>query len=125
MSSLLANERVVKNLHPQDYDNGRINSLAFNPSKSHDFRLSLDRLSLTTAIEAHNRHKLEGLSTVGVCGVYVADFNFQSINCFEDEIPKNPAHCFADFSSFGPSDRKRKARELANKSASYGLDYFP
>ncbi|WP_309668081.1 hypothetical protein [Tabrizicola sp.] len=125
MSSLAVAERVVRNLHPLDYDNGRISSSAFNPSASHGFKLSLDRLMLTSANDAYDRHKNSGLATVGVCGVLVEDFNFQSINCFEDKLPTNPAHCFADFSPFGTSDRKRKARELANKSALYGLDYVP
>jgi hypothetical protein len=125
MSSFSASERLLRNLHPFDLDNGRINSSAFNPSESHDFKLSLDRLSLSSAEQTYQRHISLGLSSIAVCGVKVSDFTLEAINCYDDPLPDNSAHVFADFSPFGTGARRKKARRLADKARDYGLDFEP
>lgn len=125
MTSMPVTERLLRNLHPQDFDNGRINSTTFNPSESHDFRLSLDKASVSSAEQTYTRHIGLGLSSVAVCGVHVSDFTLQSVSCYDDPLPDNPAHVLADYSPFGTSARKRIARRLADRAMTYGLDYQP
>ena len=118
-------ERLFKNLHPMDYDNGRISSTAFNPSSSHSFKLSVDRGALSSAKESFERHLGNGLVSIGVCGVLAHDFAYLSITCICDPILGNSAHALADFGPFAKGDRKRKARLLANLANEYGWDYTP
>lgn len=126
MSSLLSGEeRLLRNVHPNDFDNGRINSSCFDPSAGHQFKLSLDREILCSAKSAHLRHIEAGLASVGVYGLLCSDFNLQSISCYSDPLPTNPAHALADFSSFGSNARRRKARILANIASAGGALYSP
>ena len=123
--SIPASERLFHNLHPTDYDNGRINSSAFNPSENHDFRLSVDRSSVHDAETSFTVFTARGNSSVGVCGVNCEDFMLESIACEPDVLPDNPAHALADYTPHGVNQRKQKAKRLAKKAKDYGLDYCP
>lgn len=120
-----ASERLFRNLHPDDFDNGRINSSAFNPSPNHDFKLSTDRSSMVAAQESFNLFVSSGHETIGVCGVTCDDFVCESIACSPDPIPNNPAHALADYSPHGASQRRKKGRKLAKRALEYGFDFLP
>ena len=124
-SPIDSSERLLRNIHPDDFDNGKINSSVFNPSESHDFKLSVDRNGMTTPSDTYNRHLGAGLESIGVCGVHARDFLLESIACAPDPIIGNPAHAFADFSAHGLSQRRKKARRLATTALNYGFDYSP
>ncbi|WP_209505727.1 MULTISPECIES: hypothetical protein [unclassified Ruegeria] len=120
-----SDERLFHNLHPTDYDNGRVNSSAFNPSENHEYKLSVDRSSIHDAERSFSIFTSRGNKSVGVCGVMCADFSGEEIICFPDEVDDNPAHALADYSPHGVSQRKKKAKRLAKKAGSYGLDFQP
>lgn len=123
--SIPGDERLFHNLHPTDYDNGRINSSAFNPSESHGFKLSVDRSSIHDARTCFDVFTSKGFLSLGVCGVMCEDFGAEGIDCTSDELPDNAAHALADYSPHGVSQRKKKAKTLAKKALVYGLDYEP
>lgn len=118
-------EELFRNIHPLDYDNGRINSSAFNPSEAHDYMLSVDRASLSKPSECYERHVKNQLQSIGVFCVLKKDFSEESIPTRPDPIKENPAHSLADFNSHGLNQRKKKARRLANKALGYGLKFKP
>ena len=113
---ILGSERLLRNVHPLHYDNGRFYSAAFNPSQDHDYKLSVDRMVLSSPKASYDRHVGLGLSSIGVCGVFCSDFVTESVSCYEDALPTNAAHALADFSPFSQSDRKKKAREIAKRA---------
>lgn len=123
--SISRDERLFRNLHPMDFDNGRINSSAFNPSVGHDFRLSVDRSAIHDAKTCFDLFTGRGNSSIGVCGVVCDDFNSVDVKCLPDTLPDNAAHALADFSPHGTSQRRQKAKKLAKKALEYGLDYQP
>jgi hypothetical protein len=126
MSSMIsAEERLLRNIHPNDIDNGRINSSCFDPSVSHGFKLSLDREALCRPEASFIRHTSSGLASVGVYGVQCSDFRVQSIPCFSDPLSSNNAHALADYSAFGSSARKKKARIIADIARNGGPLYSP
>lgn len=118
-------EELLRNIHPLDYDNGRINSSAFNPSEAHDFLLSVDRSSISEPVECYTRHKENLLESIGVFSVFKRDFSEESIPANSDPIQGNPAHALADFNAHGKNQRKKKARRLAAKAVSYGVKFKP
>lgn len=118
-------EELLRNIHPIDFDNGRINSSAFNPSVAHDFMLSVDQSSLSAPAESYERHIANNLESIGVFSVLKNDFSEESIPTKRDPIDENPAHALADFNSHGVTQRKKKARRLAVKAVKYGIKYQP
>jgi hypothetical protein len=118
-------EELLRNIHPIDFDNGRINSSAFNPSAAHDFMLSVDQSSLSAPAESYDRHIANNLESIGVFSVLKNDFSEESIPTKRDPIDENPAHALADFNSHGVTQRKKKARRLAVKAVKYGIKYQP
>lgn len=126
MSDVLSGfEILFRNVHPNDFDNGRVNSSCFDPSASHGFKLSLDRGAICTAQNSYERHVAGGLASVGVFGVLCSDFQEQSINCFADPRSINPAHALADYSAFGSGARRKKARKIAEAARRVGIQYSP
>lgn len=117
-------EELFRNIHPLDYDNGRINSSAFNPSEAHNFMLSVDRGSLCRAEDCFRRHLENKLESVGVFFVLKKDFSEESIPTVSDPIEGNVAHALADYNSHGVSQRKKKARRLAGKAVTYGAKFL-
>lgn len=124
-SPIDSSERLLRNIHPDEFDNGKIFSAVFNPSESHDFKLSVDRKQMSTPVDTFNRHLSAGLKSIGVCGVHASDFLLESIVCAPDPLVGNSAHAFADFSAHNLSQRRKKARRLASVAFSYGFDYSP
>jgi hypothetical protein len=120
---IAAGERLMKALHPEDYDNSKINSSAFNPSEEHEFMLSVDRLTLSSPQQTFDRYVQGGRKSIGVCGVHASDFASESIPCNDDPIEGNPSHALADYREHSGNQRRKKARRLAEAARNYGLDF--
>ena len=125
LEALDPEEELLRNIHPLDYDNGRINSSAFNPSEAHDLMLSVDRATISAPEECYDRHTANHLESIGVFSVLKRDFSEESIPTNSDPISRNPAHALADFNSHGGNQRKKKARRLAAKAVRYGARFKP
>ena len=123
--SIASDERLYRNLHPEEYDNGRIDSSAFNPSKAHKFRLSVDRSSMVSAQTSYEVYVGRGKLSAGVCSVLCEDFSLEAIPCTPAPEEDNPAHALADYGGHGTNQRKKKARLIARKAMENGLDHEP
>ncbi len=124
-SEIESHHRLYRSVHPEEFDNGRVSSSAFNPSEEHDYKLSLDRATMTSAKDAFLRQVVAGRKSVGIFGVHCADFSVESIPCLPDPIPGNDSHAVADFGSHGTNARRKKARRLAEIATKHGFDFKP
>ena len=120
-----AAEKLFRNLHPDDYDNGRINSTAFSPSREHDYKLSLDRSAMVSARQSYGMFTARGNKSIGVCGVHKQDFAVESLPCFPDPLPDNAAHALADYNGCSGTQRRKKGKRLAKIALANGMDYEP
>ena len=122
-------EVLFRQIHPSFYDNSYPSSGPFAPSAKDDSKLSVDRSSLTTAAASHALFTGNGFASVAVYGVSVAEFNAESLPCHPDPLraegalAANPAHAYADFSAFNPSQSKKIAKRLRNNAVQRGRLY--
>ena len=113
-------------IHPNFYDNCYPGSGQFAPSAKDDNKLSVDRSSLTTAAASHTVFTGNGFASVAVYGVSVAEFSAEGLPCHPDPLEAegtlaaNPAHAYADFSTFSPSQGKKVAKRLRNNAVRRG-----
>ncbi|MBW4090434.1 MAG: hypothetical protein HIU82_04890 [Proteobacteria bacterium] len=119
-------EVLFRQIHPNFYDNGYPGSLPFAPSAKDNNKLSVDRSSLTTAAGSHALFTGNGFKSVAVYGVSVAEFGTENIPCYPDPLgaeatlAANPAHAYADFSTFSPTQGKKIAKRLRNNAVKRG-----
>jgi hypothetical protein len=119
-------EVLFRQIHPNFYDNSYPGSGQFAPSAKDENKLSVDRASLTTAAESHSLFTGNGFVSVAVYGVSVAEFSAEGLPCYPDPLmaegtrAANPAHAYADFSSFTPSQGKKIAKRLRNYAVNRG-----
>jgi hypothetical protein len=126
-------ELLFHQVHPNDFRDGRVVSSAFNPSKDHDFELSVAQETMTTPEGAylHHTEKLKRASK-GTWAVTVGEARAEQLAVYPDPIPPppdavpDPAHAIIDFrpvSSGG--QRKAKAMLLARKATTRGRLHPP
>ena len=119
-------EVLFRQIHPNFDDNGYPGSFPFAPSAKDESKLSVDRSSLTTAAASHALFTSNGFESVAVYGVSVAEFRVESLPCYPDPIEAqgtlaaNPAHAYADFSAFSPTQGKKIAKRLRNNAVQRG-----
>ncbi len=117
---------LLRQIHPTFYYDGRVTSQAFNPSREHDYRLSVYDGDQVSAEESWHHYTQESAKpSIGVYGVSVAE-------CKELGLPVEPdpeafaAHALIDFR--GLSTRKQRdlaARQLRNAATDRGWLYQP
>ena len=126
-------ELLFHQVHPNDFRDGRVVSSSFNPSKEHDFELSVARERKTTAEGAyvHHTEKLK-LASKGTWAVTVGEARAEQLASYpapipppEDEVP-DPAHAIIDFSVVSSGGQRRgKASLLARKATERGCLHDP
>jgi hypothetical protein len=119
-------EVLFRQIHPNFYDNDFPSSESFAPSRKDNNKLSVDRSSLTTAGRAHALFTGNGFKSEAVYGVSVAEFRAENLPCYPDPLEAegtlaaNPAHAYADFSTFSPTQGKKIAKRLRNNAVNRG-----
>lgn len=126
-------ERLFRQVHPHDFRDGRVVSSAFNPSKDHDYELSVAQETKTTPEGAylHHTEKLK-LASKGTWAVTVGEARAEQLASYPDPIPPpkdavpDPAHTIIDFSPVSTGGlRKAKAALLARKATERGCLHTP
>ncbi len=128
MSDQLADDAEIlfRQVHPSFIQGDEPSSQPFLPTPKDDNKLSLDRASLTTALEAHALFTSNGRQSVAVYGLSVGEFGAERLPCFSDplkatvEDPANPAHAYAEYSMHGIAQQKNKAKRLKQKALARG-----
>jgi hypothetical protein len=122
-------EVLLRQIHPDFYDNNYPSSTPFAPSAKDDNKLSVDRSSLTTPAESHALFTGNGFRSAAVYGVSVGEFNAEGISCHpdpleaNDKLAANPAHAYADFSTYTKQQSKNIAKRLRNNAVKRGPLY--
>ncbi len=126
-----SSELLFRQIHPNFMDNGEPSSQAFVPTAKDENRLSVDRASITTAEQSFSLFTKGGRLSIGAYGLTVAEFASEEINAFPDPVEAtgtqlaNPAHAYADYSSFTANQQKNKAKRLKLKAKARGILYDP
>lgn len=120
-------EVLFRQIHPDLVQDGEPSSSNFRPKESDESKLSVDRGALTTAVASFERYISNGLASVAVCGVSVAEFEACGIGCEEDPLPAtdkltaNPVHALASFAGFGGSKQKTLAKRIKKAAIARGI----
>jgi hypothetical protein len=119
-------ELLLRQIHPNFYDNDYPSSVQFAPSAKDDNKLSVDRRSLITPAESHALFTGNGFQSAAVYGVSVGEFSAEKLPCHPDPLEAegtraaNPAHAYADFSAVTVSQAKKIAKRLRNNALKRG-----
>ena len=105
---------LLRQIHPNFVQEGRVTSQAFRPTPKDEHRLSVDNGDRIQAKAAWVRFN-PACSSVGVMAVSQAECTAQNLPVIEDGSPY-PEHCSIDFSGFEKKDIERKAKVLSRQA---------
>ncbi|MCC0808310.1 hypothetical protein FPV16_19200 [Methylobacterium sp. W2] len=129
---LSGEELLLRQVHPEFYQNGILGSRAFKPNSGDAGKMSTDRASLTSPQAAFD-HYTQHMKKKSACvyGLKVEDFAAHSIECEADaldadgDIPANPAHSLADYNGNPEKSWKTTAQRLRDIADVGGCRYAP
>ena len=119
-------ELLFRQIHPTCIapKTGEPSSQAFCPSKKDNYKLSVDRSSLTTAEESYSLYT-ENWESVAVYGLTVGEFKGKKIPCVGNPLSENPAHALADYNRHHKSKHRQIAKRLKELALKRGELYSP
>ncbi|MBN8800439.1 MAG: hypothetical protein J0H05_02045 [Stenotrophomonas acidaminiphila] len=119
-------ELLMRQVHPNMMQEGRLWSGAFTPTAADNGLLSADRDSIISPKEAYERYlKLKALTQAGGSwGVSINEFKTMGLVCYFDPIPDNDAHVLVDFAAHG-ADKEKGLGKLAYAKASARGRLYP
>lgn len=121
-----SDEILMRQVHPNMMQEGRLWSGAFTPTKVDNGLLSADRDSVISPKDAYERYlKLKALTQAGGSwGVSVNEFKAIDLVCYADPIADNAAHVLVDYAAKG-ADKEKGLGKLAYAKASARGRLYP
>lgn len=121
-----SDELLMRQLHPNNIQEGRLWSGTFTPTKTDAGHLSADRDSRISPKDAYERYlKAKKLAQGGgTWGVSINEFAALGLECYADELPENDAHVLVDFAAKG-TDKQKGLGILATAKASARGRLYP
>lgn len=121
-----SDELMMRQVHPNMMQEGRLWSGAFAPTKADNGLLSADRDSVISPKDAYERYlKLKALAQAGgTWGVSTSEFNAIDLMCYSDPLPDNDAHVVVDYAAKG-AEREKGLSKLAYARASARGRLYP
>jgi hypothetical protein len=116
-------ETLLRQVHPNFVVDARLTSQAFQPNRSDDGLLSVDRRQLIDPKSAYEAYLARGLDSRGVWGLLVGEFSDVGLRSFNDPIDDAPSHAVVDYSGLSGKPLKRAATKLAAIARSRGKLY--
>jgi len=111
---------LLRQIHPNFVQEGRVTSQAFRPTPKDEHRLSVDNGDRMQAKAAWARFTSDpACSSVGVMAVSQAECAAQNLPVIEDGSPYQE-HCSIDFSTFEKKEVERKAKVLSRQAQGRG-----
>lgn len=111
---------LLRQVHPNFVQEGRVTSQAFRPTPKDEHRLSVDNGDRIQAKASWARFTSSpSCSSVGVMAVSQAECTAQALPVNEDGNPY-PEHCSIDFSAFEKKEIERKAKVLSRQAQARG-----
>lgn len=107
---------LLRQIHPNFVQEGRVTSQAFRPTPKDEHRLSVDNGDRIQAEASWVRFTSQpACSSVGVMAVSRAECAARALTVIEDGMP-HPEHCSIDFSAFEKKEIERKAKVLSRQA---------
>lgn len=128
-----SSELLLRQVHPNFMQAGRLWSRAFTPTDADNGELSVDRDTIISAKDAFERYLAnKKLSTSGGCwGVSVQEFSNLGLNTYSDPITdtENPtntnlAHALVNFAAY-PTDKHKALGKAAHRKAADRGQLYP
>jgi hypothetical protein len=111
---------LLRQIHPNFVQNGRVTSQAFRPSPKDESQLSVDNGDMVTPEASWNRFSAQPEnSSAGVMAISHSECSNCHVDVIEDGVPY-PEHCYLDYSPFGRKESDRKGKKLAVAAHSRG-----
>ncbi len=122
----VSDELLMRQVHPNLMQEGRLWSGAFTPTKTDSGLLSADRDSVISPKDAYERYlRLKALTQAGgTWGVSVSEFTAIDLVCYSDPIADNDAHVLVDYAAKG-ADKEKGLGKLAYSKASARGRLYP
>lgn len=119
-------EILMRQVHPNMMQEGRLWSGAFTPTKFDEGLLSADRDSIITPKDAYERYLRQKKLTQagGVWGVNIGEFEAIGLLCYSDALPDNTAHALVDYAAKG-ADKEKGLGKLAYAKATARGRLYP
>jgi len=117
---MTAGTLLLRQIHPNFVQQGRVTSQAFRPTKKDEGKLSVDNGDRIKPMAAWERftNDTENASA-GVMAVTHDECSLHELPLLEDGIPY-AEHCHIDFSSFEKTEIERKAKRLSKLAQARG-----
>ncbi len=105
---------LLRQIHPNFVQNGRVTSQAFRPSPKDESQLSVDNGNMVTPEASWKRFSAQPEnSSAGVMAISHDECVDCKLSVIEDGIPY-PEHCYLDFSPIGRNESDRIGKKLAS-----------
>lgn len=120
-----SDEILMRQVHPNMTQEGRLWSGAFTPTVVDNGLLSADRDSIISPKDAYERYlKSKALAHAGGSwGVSINEFKTIDLVCYSDPIHENEAHVLVDFAAKGASNEKSLGKLAYAKASARGRLY--
>ncbi|MBV6865448.1 hypothetical protein [Xanthomonas euvesicatoria] len=120
-----SDELLMRQVHPNCMQEGRLWSGAFTPTKADKGLLSADRESIMSPKDAYERYLAAKALTQagGSWGVSINEFKALDLACYSDPIADNNAHVLVDFAAKGAENEKRLGKLAYAKANARGRLY--
>lgn len=121
-----SDELLMRQVHPNVMQEGRLWSGAFTPTKADAGLLSADRDTVISPKDAYERYlKAKTLTQAGGSwGVSIDEFLGMGLICYADVLADNDAHALVDFAAMG-ADKEKGLGKLAYAKASARGRLYP
>jgi len=114
---------LLRQIHPQFVQSGRVTSQAFRPTPKDESQLSADNGDMITPEAAWKRFSAEPeSSSSGVMAISNAECSQCGMKIIEDGIPYLE-HCYLDFTPYGRKESDRLGKKLSTLAHSRGWLY--
>ncbi len=111
---------LLRQVHPNFVQQGRVTSQAFRPTPKDEHQLSVDNGDLIAAKAAWHRFVSQPPnSSAGVMAISNEECTSNGLVVVEDATPY-PEHCSLDFSAFQKPEIERKAKLLSRAAQTRG-----
>ncbi len=110
------NTLLLRQIHPNFVQNGRVTSQAFRPTPKDELRLSVDNGDCVTAEAAWQRFTADAVcKSLGVQAISKVECETQDLPVIEDAHPYLE-HCSIDFAAHNKKAIEKKAKTLRAKA---------
>ena len=108
---------LLRQVNPNWFVKGQLSIAAFNPSKEHDYKASVDNGDTTTARDSYLHHQSKGLATIGVVAVTADEATCENLPVIAAPVAGWPHHMVLDFDVLPDKPARRTAARFLTSAA--------